>query len=308
MSGFSADWLSLREGADHRARNVELRDAVCAMFAGRERASIVDLACGTGSNLRALAAHLPERQRWRLVDHDPGLLAAARRALCVWADVVEQEEPLVLRKGVSRLEIVFDDGDLAAFDGAVLEQGADLVAAAAFFDLVSKRWIENFCGELASRRLPLYAALSYDGVENWSPPHAADAAMLDAFHQHQTRDKGFGRAGGPRGAAILQEALEALGYAAAAGRSPWRLDARDAALIEALADGAASAVRETGRVVASTVEDWRQSRRRATRCEIGHTDLLARLPETTNDIILRSRHNPQILGRYDAKIICDRIT
>ena len=38
-------------------------------------ATVVDLGCGTGSNLRALAPPCPRRQSWRLVDRDPALLA-----------------------------------------------------------------------------------------------------------------------------------------------------------------------------------------------------------------------------------------
>lgn len=276
MSGFDPDWLGLRESADHLARDAALRDAVCVTFSGRAEAGIVDLACGTGSNLRALAAHLPERQRWRLVDHDPKLLAAARSALCRWADGVEREEPLVLRKGRRRLDVTFDRRDLAAFDAAVFGADVDLVTAAAFFDLVSSAWIAVFCAALAERRLPLYAVLSYDGVENWSPPHEADAAMLAAFHRHQTGDKGFGPAAGPRGAQALRQALEAQGYVVATAPSPWRLERRDDGLIQALADGAARAVEETGLVAAPMIENWRLARRKTAGCEIGHVDLFAR--------------------------------
>ena len=85
MSGFSAQWLSLREPVDHRSRNDVVRDAATGLFDGRGDASIVDLGCGAGSNLRALAPHLPRIQSWRLVDHDPALLTVARAALSAWA-------------------------------------------------------------------------------------------------------------------------------------------------------------------------------------------------------------------------------
>jgi hypothetical protein len=278
MSGFDADWLALREAADHRARNVALRDTVCGYFSGREHVAIVDFACGAGSNLRALAAHLPGDQTWRLVDHDPLLLAAAQRALRAWADRVEGENPLVLRKDGRRLEIVFDERDLADFSGGALEGGVDLVTAAAFFDLVSKDWIAGFCAEMAKRRLPLYAVLSYCGEEKWSPPHAADAPMLAAFHRHQAGDKGFGPAAGPHAAEALRQALEAQSYAVVAAPSPWRLRARDEALIRALADGAARAVEEAKLLAAPTIENWRWARRQAEVCEIGHVDVFARPP------------------------------
>ena len=82
MSGFSADWLTLREPFDTAARAEA--DAV-ADFAcgspGLPPRQVVDLGCGIGANLRALAPRLGPSQRWLLVDHDPALLAALPGAL-----------------------------------------------------------------------------------------------------------------------------------------------------------------------------------------------------------------------------------
>ena len=54
MSGFSSDWLALREPYDVTARNTTVLDAVLAAFRGQGSISVVDLACGTGSTLRAM--------------------------------------------------------------------------------------------------------------------------------------------------------------------------------------------------------------------------------------------------------------
>lgn len=274
MTGFSTQWLALREGADFLARDAEVRDAALKYFAHRDEITVVDLACGAGSNPRALAPFLGPRQSWRLVDHDAGLLKSARAALMAWADAVDGEEPLALRKDGRRLTFAFERLDLDADLARALE-GADLVSAAAFFDLVSPDWIERFCAELARRRLPLYAVLTYDGRESWTPPHAADAAMLDAFHRHQARDKGFGPAAGPRAGVILREALERRGFEVQVGASPWRLREGDTELIAALSEGAAEAVGQTGLVDAAVIADWRAARREASGCEIGHVDIFA---------------------------------
>ena len=77
MSGFSSEWLALREPYDLAARNTTVLDAVLAAFRGQASISVVDLACGTGSTLRAIGARLPARQSWRLVDNDLGLLGTA---------------------------------------------------------------------------------------------------------------------------------------------------------------------------------------------------------------------------------------
>ena len=75
MSGFSAEWLSLREPYDRAARNAKVLDAVAGTFAAQTAIAVVDLACGTGSTVRAVGPHLPPRQNWRLVDNDLSLLA-----------------------------------------------------------------------------------------------------------------------------------------------------------------------------------------------------------------------------------------
>lgn len=276
MSGFSAEWLDLRESADHAARNPALRETVVRAFADRESLTIVDLACGAGSNLRGLAEYLPARQKWLLIDHDPALLAAARARLIAWADVAEEGETLILSKVARRLDVEFRTADLSGGAGAALAGKIDLVTSAAFFDLVSAQWLEAFAEQIAARRLPLYAILSYSGEERWTPPHADDGRMLAAFHRHQARDKGFGPAAGPRAAGLLARALERLGYSVETVPSPWRLGAAETALIAALAEGSAAAVAETGEVSARIVEDWRRARRAAEGCEIGHSDLLAR--------------------------------
>ena len=270
MSGFSPDWLALREPADHRARNTRVRDAALACLPGTPR--IVDLGCGTGSNLRALAPFLPNRQSWRLVDHDPRLLAAARQALSAWADQAEPgaDGDLQLRHGVKNLT------DLAGDFEAVLDVPADLVTSAAFFDLVAGDWIARFCAALVARRLPLFTVLTYDGTERWQPPHPMDAAVLSAFHAHQAGDKGFGPAAGPRAGGLLGEAFAAAAWTIVSGESPWRLNAPDdAALIGELAGGIATAVAETGRLSASDLDSWRAARTAAEVCEIGHLDFFA---------------------------------
>ncbi len=277
MTGFSADWLALREQADHRARDPATLTRVVAHLARLALPEIVDLGCGSGSNLRALAPRLGARQRWRLVDNDAALLDAAREALIRWADAhrLDAGGGVTLEKDGKVVEVALHCADLSSDMEALLDAGCDLVTAAALFDLVSAPWLDRFIGALAMRNLPLYAALTYNGVERWTPPHAADAAMLEAFHVHQGGDKGFGPAAGPDAPTLLRAAFEELGWDMHVGESPWRLGTDDARLIAALADGAAAAVAETRLVAPDDVEAWRASRRAAEACVIGHSDLFA---------------------------------
>lgn len=279
MTGFSAQWLALREPADHRARNVSLRAQVVHDLEHLARVrpgviSLVDLGSGSGSNLRALAEHLPDHQHWTLVDYDRDLLRAARIALMHWADEVRADNTtLTLVKNNKHLSIDFLYEDLSKNLFAVLELPCDLVTAAAFFDLVAEDWLATFCQSLSK---PLYTVLTYDGHERWSPPEPKDAEMLKAFHAHQRTDKGFGAAAGPAAAGVMEKLLRARGFAISTAQSPWKLGLNDRLLIEQLATGSANAVLETGLVPAESVNTWKFSRIRAQACEIGHTDLYAR--------------------------------
>jgi SAM-dependent methyltransferase len=262
VTGFDPAWLALREGADHRARNRALLDAVAARFAGRATITVVDLGCGTGSNLRALAPRLTGRQRWTLVDHDPALLSAAKTRVSGEFDGPD-------------VEVAFAQADLSAdLDGA-LGAAPDLVTAAALFDLVSAAFIDRFADAVAQRRAAFYTALTYDGTEGWHPPHAADAAIHGAFLRHLGGDKGFGPAAGREATQALVSAFLARGYRVATGDSPWILGHNDAALIAANAAGIAQAARDTGGVPDADVDAWLAARRTAAACTIGHQDLLA---------------------------------
>ena len=279
MTGFSAQWLALREPADHRARDLSLRDKVVQDLEHLVRVRpgpvrIIDLGSGSGSNLRALAAHLSDHQHWTLVDYDPALLGAARTALLQWADAVHSDQAtLSLIKNNKHISVEFLCEDLAANLQSVLEKPADLITAAAFFDLVAVGWLEKFCKLLSK---PLYTVLTYNGLETWSPAAPTDAAMLKAFHAHQQTDKGFGAAAGPSAAGVMEKLLSGRGFAVSTADSPWKLGAADRLLIEQLATGSAAAVMETGLVPTEDVNAWKHSRVQAQRCEIGHTDLYAR--------------------------------
>lgn len=277
MSGFSPDWLALREPADHAARNPELLSAVGAYFAGRHSLSIVDLGSGAGSNLRGSYSTLPNRQHWTLVDHDEKLLQVARERLAAWADETqEQGEELVLTKGEKIITVDTRQADLNKDLEWVLGWQPDLITAAALLDLASKRWLERFAAALASQRLPLYTVLTYDGREKWQPEHATDARMLAAFHHHQHGDKGFGPAVGPNATEISAEAFRKAGFAVSIGESPWLLGEKQRELLQALAEGSAGAALETGHLDRASVAEWLAARRDSESCMIGHLDLWAR--------------------------------
>jgi len=276
MSGFSTDWLDLREAADQRARDAGLEARLAEHFSGHERLNIVDLGCGTGANARALAPNLPGAQSWRFVDHDGELLAASRARMVDWAGAVgDVQGQLHLSVPRKPLDILFQQADLNGDLSALIQPGTDLVTAAAFFDLVSPEWIARFADSVTGAGAAFFTVLIYDGDETWMPAHPADEAILAAMRAHQRGDKGFGPAAGPDAADLLIRAFAQASYQVHAAASPWRLGAADAALIRALAEGTSRAAHETGLVDQETAESWRIAREKADAAIIGHVDVLA---------------------------------
>jgi hypothetical protein len=263
VSGFSADWLALREPYDVRARNRDVLAAVAAAFVDQADIAVVDLACGTGSTLRAVAHHLPARQNWRLVDNNLSLLARAGQNAPAGATVVPT--PVDLARDLE-----------AALDGPL-----DLVTTSALLDLVSDEWLERFAVEAAARRLPVYAALSYDGRASLDPVDPLDAAIIAAVNRHQRRDKGFGPALGPAAAAAAIARFQQVGYAVVSGTSDWVFAPRDREIQTEVLSGWASAVRELDDLSLPDIVGWLARRRDLvaagrTTMRVGHVDVFAR--------------------------------
>ena len=280
MNDFSAEWLQLREPADHHSRNPALAAEIARLFADKKTVRIVDLGSGLGSNLRALAPQLPCDQQWRLLDHDKGLLDHALTHLGRWKPGVAKGDTLTLSLEGRSIEVHTETIDLAQNVANIFADAPDLVTAAALFDLVSAEWIESLADALAERRIPLYATLTYNGEDRGDPPHPLDAAMIAALHVHQHTDKGFGPAAGPDAVKTLQKAFSARGFSVRVAPSPWRLDDNDTAMLTMLGEGVVTAVMETGRVSAEEIAAWRQfhmpdGRWHGVAWTVGHADLLA---------------------------------
>lgn len=276
MSGFSAQWLALREPADRAARSRDVAEALSARLAQRAHVHVVDLGCGTGSNLRATAPLLPARQSWRLVDHDPALLQAARAELSAWADRARDEAGGVLRleRDGRDIDVGFTTADLAGDIDTALGESADLVSAAAFFDLASPQFIARVAAAVTARRAMFLTVLTYNGIQQWQPRHPLDGRMSSAFNAHQMSDKGLGASAGPTAPAHLADQFRLAGYGVVEGDSPWQLQGpHDARLIAELVDGQAAAVAETRLVDAAEIDRWRAVKR--TGAIVGHTDTFA---------------------------------
>jgi hypothetical protein len=296
MSRFSAEWLHLREPFDHAAREMAAAtlDLPGRLARWRKRSpgealTVIDLACGHGANLRALAPVLGGAQHWRLVDHDPALLAAVPDALAQWAR--RHEYRFMLEGGAGAEQTLAIDGpdfharvvcqrvDLAR-ELASLEFGEmPLVTACALLDLVSAPWLQALMHRALPARAALLFGLTVDGRTAWNPADPGDELVQGLFSLHQRRDKGFGPALGSQAAAIALQQMACAGYEMLQTQADWVIDGALAPqMLLAMVEGMAAAALEQNPAAKDAVRSWKARRGAdvgSSRLRVGHVDILA---------------------------------
>ena len=291
MGDFSADWLDLREAADAAARAESLNAALDGLLEKRVAedacARIVDLGCGTGSNLRYLEPRLALTQGWTLVDQDDELLERAFASILQPAlqprppDQPYKIEDLDLRGGSYTRTYPLD---LASELEKLDLTDCDLVTASALMDLVSADWFDRLAERCRQAGCLLFPVLTYDGVMDWGPEDPFDATVRTLFNAHQRGDKGFGPALGPAAPAHMEKSLRGLGFQVETARSDWVLGAADSDLQAALLEGFAGAALELEPGREAEIRDWTARRKghleeETSRLRVGHIDLLAEPPD-----------------------------
>ena len=230
----------------------------------RPSVTIVDLACGTGSTLRALAPRIKARQNWRLVDNDLSLLARAPQSR--------------RRTSTSR--------PCRSISTAILKPRSTARSIWSRRRRCSISSPTNGCERLAvetaARRLPVYAALSYDGrVEidagrcrrrrRSSPRSTRISAPTRALVRRSGRTR--------RSKAI--ERFERVGYSVVQGPSDWVFAPTDREIQIEMLSGWAAAAREIGDMPLPDVVGWLTRRRDLVAAgrssiRVGHVDFFAR--------------------------------
>ena len=281
-------WLLLREPADAMARSERLTGAVIDVLAARRPDTLwaLDLATGTGSNVRYLADRVRDRQSWLVVDRDQALLALVPSRTSTWAasrhyDARANERRCVIQGAGLDCRIETRRMDLGTLDTPDIFGGRHLVTASALLDLVSESWLRTLAGRCRVVGAAVLFALNYDGVSRCSPTEPEDDWIRQLLNRHQGRDKGLGGpAAGPNAAACTERCFADAGYEVQTARSDWRLGPAEAELQRLLIEGWATAAKEMAPDEISSIEGWRSRRLGHVAADrshvaVGHLDLAA---------------------------------
>lgn len=262
MSGFSSEWLALREPFDLAARNVDVE----AEFLARLPAGpvhVLDLASGAGSTPAALDRKLNQRADWLLTDHDPDLLEVAGMRWREDAPGRVSIRPVDLARDLEQLPF----GDV------------DAVTTSAFLDLVSEEFLVRLADQVVEAQKPFLASLTYDGRTAFEPRHALDDDLRKALNADQKTDKGFGRGLGPDAARRAIELFQAKGYRVVHGTSDWRTGPQSDGFLREFLGGWIRVGRQSG-LEGTALDAWWQGRLRQIGAgeltvTVGHIDFSA---------------------------------
>jgi len=266
MAGFSADWLRLREPADHAARNETVRDIVVQYLNQSDGAVIADLASGTGSTVRALADSIEVDQHWHLIDNDESLL--------------QEAEKLTSALELDNITVQTHKVDLKRFPSGLTAISPNMITVSAFVDLSSLDWLSRLVTYALMERIPVYTALTYSGTITLTPEDPKDARFVDAFNQHQQTDKGFGEALGPFAADRITKLFKVARFRTVERDSSWHLGPDQAELQKMVLKGWVQAVIETQLIDPEEGDSWLERRlelieRGELQITISHKDVAA---------------------------------
>jgi hypothetical protein len=281
----------MREPADIAARSGLLTRRIAERLKHHPVLTTLDVATGTGANLRYLAEYLPASQDWLLVDSDPRLLAALPARMHPWAatrgiEITNLTDGLHLRGPRLSCRVRTQCLDLSSSledRGTTLFAGRAFVTASALLDLVSEPWLQRLAERCRKVEATALFALTYDGRIQCSPDEPEDGRVRSLVNTHQRTNKGFGAALGPDASSAAERAFAAVGYHIERQASDWVLDPETRDLQRPLLEGWADAASAVAPAQAASIRAWRERRLahvNAGRSQliVGHEDMAAWLP------------------------------
>jgi hypothetical protein len=284
-----AQWLALREPADRTSRSEPLTRAIADRLPADAPLHALDLATGTGSNIRYLAERLGREQRWLAADRSAALLAALPDRMAEWAAARGYEldragATCTVRGPALDCRVETRQADLGALVDSRLFVARHLVTASALLDLVSVSWLQALAERCRAAGASVLFTITYNGRSSCLPVEPEDEMVRTLMNRHQKTDKGLGGpAAGPDAVDAAARSFAAVGYRVERQPSDWTLGPGDVEFQRQLIEGWAQAASEIAPGQRGTIERWRARRMvhveaGISQVTVGHEDLAGWLP------------------------------
>jgi len=282
-------WLQLREPADIASRSESLSRTIAATMPRAKPVHVLDLATGTGTNLRYLSGFLPDCQHWLIVDSNAELLNKVSVLTSSWASA----QNFKFKKNIDRYlisgttlkcHIETLNLDLRKLDNVEIFKDRDLVTASALLDLTSEQWLHTLADRCRSVGAGVLFAITYTGGSTCSPQEPEDDMIRNLLNQHQKTDKGLGGpAEGPDAVNCASRCFKNVGYSVQTAPSHWMLGNNEHDLQRMLIDSWTVAAIQMEPAKVSLISHWRFRRIQhinagRSRIVVSHLDLAAWLP------------------------------
>ena len=230
------DYLEAKYQVDSQSINVRVRNTLQRRIESKDRITVLDVGCGTGTTLRRLAEITTSAIDYTGLDSMANNRTAAYEATKLWAigsgyDLESSGDEIVASRRNRTLAYRFATGDLFAPPERIGHTSYDLVTAHALFDMLP---LSAAVVALRSQLSPgglLYSAINYDGRTTLVPSLRTEE--LNEFEEEllRTYDRSMDqrivnglKVGGSRTGTNLHEVLLRTGfYVAAFGSSDWSI-------------------------------------------------------------------------------------
>ncbi|MHA2278443.1 MAG: glycosyltransferase family 4 protein [Candidatus Kariarchaeaceae archaeon] len=189
---FDKTWLQTRYQYDVKARNIDVLTSVIEFTSQFETINIVDLGAGLGSNTKFLSSQFPRIQNWLLLEFDKEIISAGVKDLIEYFEkrnyvVRSSKYEVSAIKGKKIIKIKFKQADFTDIDilAELVETKPDIITANAFFDLFSKKYVDQFLNTF--QNIPMYLSLNYTSMQINDDQESN--RWIKLYHAHMKREQ-----------------------------------------------------------------------------------------------------------------------
>ena len=224
-TGFDTNWLDERFSFDNKARNLNVEKTCFSHLNKKNNLKLIDIGSGSGSSCVYLMKKLPQNQKWTFIELNPNLAKASLiRLEKVALDnnwlAHRSQNMLIIEAPKKTIQIKVINASFLELDTLLDLSKVDLVTAAAVFDLLSKKMLQDFLNLLLANKVALLATINYAGMA-FHPAEVADIHFANLYGKHMLRPRDFGQSTGPNCSRVMMNFYQKKGIAAICGASNW---------------------------------------------------------------------------------------